>query len=119
MSAEVLTRIGRTTYKSVLSTVLTVPSGTKATFPASTFTSILSTVPFGTNVKDLVASTGAPVSFTPPPPPPPPTTTPSIFGNNGTIAGVDLSNLDNNKKLIIGLSVGLGVPFLIAVMVAA
>ncbi|KAI1431061.1 hypothetical protein GGR50DRAFT_113679 [Xylaria sp. CBS 124048] len=107
--------------------VVTVPSGSKATFPTTTDSTVSETVPFGKNSKIIAATTGSPVSYVPPPPPPPPpaTTTSSgatkVASNNDSNesrkpagkSGAESAGV--NKPLVIGLSVGLGVPFLIAV----
>lgn len=121
------TRVQTTT----LTHVTTVPPGAPdPTFPARVSTGPVSRIPFGNNVKAVSATEGEPVSFVPPPPPPPPPTTTAAPGGGGGDDGdvnansnsVDevLSGQTNgvDNKLIIGLSVGLGVPFLIAVAVA-
>ncbi|KAI1418988.1 hypothetical protein F5Y12DRAFT_780343 [Xylaria sp. FL1777] len=94
--------------------VVEVLSGSIATFPATTQDVVSETIPFANNIKTVAATTGSPVSYIPPPPPPTPTT--ATAGGDGSddelpdkVAGV-------NTRLIIGLSVGLGVPFLAAVV---
>ncbi|KAI0905301.1 hypothetical protein F4823DRAFT_145066 [Ustulina deusta] len=98
--------------------VVEVPSGSKATFPATTEDVVSKTIPFGKNIKTVAATTGSPVSYTPPPSPSSTTATP---GSGGKGDGSDDKPPDKvggvNTPLIIGLSVGLGVPFL-AVVVA-
>ncbi|KAK4098489.1 hypothetical protein N658DRAFT_455024 [Parathielavia hyrcaniae] len=108
--------------------VTALPEGVTPTFPASTALTVASTIPFGTDSRvrgSIAATSGAPVSYVPPPPPPPPESTSSV--SNG---GVDEGDGDGvwddveevfagetggvSNKLIIGLSVGLGVPILAA-----
>ncbi|KAI8633546.1 hypothetical protein F5Y19DRAFT_245122 [Xylariaceae sp. FL1651] len=102
--------------------VLTVSSGSDAVFPPSTQDTVPNTVPFAANVKTVAATSGSPVSYVPPPPPPPPSPTTSAAGAGpsndsskenpvGKVAGVD-------TRLIIGVTVGVGVPFLAAVIAA-
>ncbi|KAI1151899.1 hypothetical protein F4825DRAFT_421180 [Nemania diffusa] len=100
--------------------VLTVSDDSEATFPATTQDTIPTTISFANNVKVVNATGGSPVSYVPPPPPPTSsaaTTTGS--GGEGQGGGSDDKPLGEtagvNKGLIIGLSVGLGVPFLAAV----
>ena len=98
--------------------VVEVASGSDATFPATTQDVVAETIPFSENIKTVAATTGSPVSYTPPPPPP----SSSATAKPGQSGGDDESNdgklekaSGTNKPLIIGLSVGLGVPFLAAV----
>jgi hypothetical protein len=101
-----------------------VPEGITPTFPASTALSVASTIPFGSGVQRLAATSGAPVSYVPPPPPPPSSTvsgegsqgTGDVFGDIGEVLGGSTGGVSN--KLVIGLSVGLGVPVLIGVISA-
>ncbi|TGJ84565.1 hypothetical protein E0Z10_g4203 [Xylaria hypoxylon] len=104
--------------------VVEVSSGSKATFPATTQDVISETIPFAKNIKSVDATTGNPISYVPPPPPPTPTPSSSTTATAGSggqgdasvdeglgkVAGVD-------TRLIIGLTVGLGVPFLAAIAV--
>ncbi|KAI1073992.1 hypothetical protein F5B20DRAFT_565146 [Whalleya microplaca] len=89
--------------------ITSVPSGEDATFPATIGTGVASPVPFGTNAVALAATTGSPTSYVPPPP------TPSNAGGVspdhplGEVGGVD-------KRVIIGVSVGIGVPVIIAII---
>ncbi|KAI3325340.1 hypothetical protein HD806DRAFT_490082 [Xylariaceae sp. AK1471] len=102
--------------------VATVASGSEATFPATTQDAVSETIPFAKNVKSIAATTGSPVSYVPPPPPPPPSPTAMTTGSEspgdgsddkplGKVAGVD-------TRLIIGVTVGVGVPFLAALVAA-
>lgn len=69
--------------------------------------------PFGSQAIKMTASSGKPISYTPPPPSPP-TATPDSKAD-GEVGGKNYAG-GVNKKLIIGISVGLGVPFLAAVI---
>lgn len=98
--------------------VTAVPEGVEATFPPSTALGVASTIPFRGEPMALSATTGVPVSYVPPPPP----KTTSVGEGGGDGDGDDLfddvEDVFNGEtggvsnKLIIGLSVGLGVPFL-------
>lgn len=101
--------------------VMTLSDGAAAaSFPATTHDTISKTIPFATdNVKSIAASTGAPVSYVPPPPPPPPPTPSTTAPANPKDPNSNTQSPDKdkgangvNKGLVIGLSVGLGVPFL-------
>ena len=106
--------------------VTAVPPGVTPTFPASTALSVASTIPFGKQVNKLAATSGVPVSYVPPPPPPTSTARPSGDGDKGWGGDVldDVGEVFNGQtggvsnKLIIGLSVGLGVPIVAAVIAA-
>lgn len=96
--------------------VTAVPSGSEIEFPAFGQNTVTKSVTFGSNAVQLPKSTGSPVSYIPPPPPPPPpqsTSTDQPGDNenplNGEVGGV-------NKKLIVGVSVGVGVPVIIALI---
>ncbi|KAL2826929.1 hypothetical protein BJY01DRAFT_141351 [Aspergillus pseudoustus] len=95
-----------------LTTVLTVSSGIDAAWPVSTFSTLEAGVPFGDGVRTIGATSGVPVSYVPPA-----THTPSPT-DSGTVDSNDEEEEEdggNDNKLIIGLSVGLGVPALIGV----
>jgi hypothetical protein len=93
--------------------VVTVASGSEATFPATTQDAVSETIPFAKNVKSVAATTGTPVSYVPPPPSSTATMAdPGVVWDDnplGKVGGVD-------TRLVVGLSVGLGVPFLAAVV---
>ncbi|KUJ12374.1 uncharacterized protein LY89DRAFT_623534 [Mollisia scopiformis] len=94
-----------TSKQTVTSTLVTsVPSGSTATFPTTIQNSVANTIAFGTNVKALTSTSGTPTSFNP-------TSTPT--GITGVIDG-KIGGVSN--KLIIGVSVGIGVPFLVGVI---
>ncbi|KAK3899384.1 hypothetical protein C8A05DRAFT_18171 [Staphylotrichum tortipilum] len=108
-----------TTILTTTKTLVTaVPKGQKATFPSSTALSVTSTIPFGKDVNKLTATSGVPVSYVPPPPPK--TTSKDEGGDKGNgdkgDVGDQITEVWNGEtggvsnKLIIGLSVGLGVP---------
>ncbi|KAI1453892.1 hypothetical protein F4805DRAFT_469739 [Annulohypoxylon moriforme] len=100
-----------TKVTSTLTYITSVASGVDATFPASTGTGVAALVPFGTNKKSIDATSGTPVSYTPPPPT-------SSSGDStvsaehplGEVGGVD-------KRIIIGVCVGVGVPLLLGIAV--
>ncbi|KAF2870182.1 hypothetical protein BDV95DRAFT_75555 [Massariosphaeria phaeospora] len=105
----------QTTSQSVETKFLTtaVPSGEDATWPASIHATV-SPIAFGSNVNKFGAISGSPSSFVPPPP----AETDGEGANgsdsnpvnlNGKIGGV-------SKKVIVGVSVGLGVPVLAAII---
>ncbi|KAF2743167.1 hypothetical protein M011DRAFT_410998 [Sporormia fimetaria CBS 119925] len=103
--------------------VTALASGEKFTFPSTVQDTVSTTVGFGADAVTVPTTTGTPMSYVPPPPPPERT-------SDGAKAA-DSDSSDTNKeppkadekskgadKLIIGLSVGLGVPVLLALMSA-
>ncbi|OJJ97428.1 hypothetical protein ASPACDRAFT_32248 [Aspergillus aculeatus ATCC 16872] len=103
-----------TSIETELTTVLTVASGAAATFPANTFASLSSASPFGSGARTLLATSGSPVSYIPPPT----QTTSASSSATGSNSTATHEHHGNNNKLIIGLSVGLGVPAVAALSVA-
>lgn len=100
----------------IISTTLTttVKSGQKIVWAANAARSTVNNpATFGSQAIRMTASSGNPISYTPPPPSPP-TATPSNKADGG--AGGKNHAGGVKKKLIVGLSVGLGVPFLAAVI---
>ena len=94
--------------------VAAVPTGSEAAFPAITQNAVVSTVAFGKNVKEMTATSGSPVSYIPKPSS---TDTSTVSKHTSTISGV----LEGEKggvsnKVIIGVSVGVGVPVLIMII---
>lgn len=89
-----------TSYESTVTSIVTIESGIEPTFPIKTFASVTSAIPFGSNVKKLYSTTGVPTPYTP-------SSTSSLENT------LEATAHKTNKKLMIGLSVGLGVPFLI------
>ncbi|KAJ6160440.1 hypothetical protein N7470_003836 [Penicillium chermesinum] len=85
-------------------TTMVAPSGSSATWPESTYTSVTSAIPFGKDVRKLGATSGVPTSYDPSAP----TKTSTGVADSGTKG--------TNDKLIIRLSVGLGVPVLAALV---
>lgn len=87
---------------STMSLVTSVASGVDATWPSSILSSIPTTVAFGTAARDLFSTSGTPTTYVPPP---------------SSIAD-DVSNLVNgvDKRVVIGVSVGLGGAFIVAIL---
>ncbi|KIX93659.1 uncharacterized protein Z520_10565 [Fonsecaea multimorphosa CBS 102226] len=102
------------TFTATLTSTTSVPYGSEATWPATTTQTPVRTVAFGSNAKALSATTGSPVSYVPPPPPPSSSSSSSSTSSATASAGHESHN--DHKPLIIGLSVGLGVPALAVVV---
>lgn len=88
-----------------------VPSGSTVTFPTTTQNTAVSTIAFGTNIHEMTATTGSPMSYVP--------TTSSSSGSSGSAGSSSVlegKTRGVSNKLIIGLSVGVGVPVLIAII---
>ncbi|KAI1759529.1 hypothetical protein GGR53DRAFT_140672 [Hypoxylon sp. FL1150] len=101
-----------TKVTSTLTHVTVIPSGSEATFPETTGTGVATPVPFGTNMKTIDATTGSPTSYTPPPP------TSSISGISGPTSEHPLGEVHGvDTRVIIGVSVGIGVPVLAAIII--
>ncbi|KAJ5259466.1 hypothetical protein N7478_012447 [Penicillium angulare] len=83
------------TTVATVTSVLTVQSGSTIT-PTNTYSSVTSTITFGSNAARLGASSGTPTPY-------------SASSSGGS----------DHKKLIIGLCVGLGVPILAALIIVA
>ncbi|OAP56838.1 hypothetical protein AYL99_08950 [Fonsecaea erecta] len=101
------------TFTATLTSTTSVPFGSAATWPATTSPTPVRTVAFGSKAKALSATTGSPVSYVPPPPP---SSTTSSATSSGTAQESHGSHEENHKALIIGLSVGLGVPALAVIV---
>ncbi|KAL4861380.1 hypothetical protein BDV12DRAFT_208054 [Aspergillus spectabilis] len=106
-----------TSVKREMTTVLTVEAGVEPTFPADTFSTLMAAIPFGNEVRTLGVTSGMPVSYFPPPVTPSPTGDTDTDGDGAT-AELDEEDNSGRNKLIIGLSVGLGVPAVIAIVLA-
>jgi len=87
-------------YSAERTLITSVPSGSKATFPAAYQSTVASTVAFGKNAKALNSVSGTPSTYTAGP------SKPVINGKTGGVS----------NKIIIGVSVGVGVPVLIAIL---
>ncbi|KAL4757095.1 uncharacterized protein BDW70DRAFT_118579 [Aspergillus foveolatus] len=98
-----------TSVERALTTVLTVGPNVEATFPVDTFTTLEGAIPFGDNVRTFGALSGTPVSYVPPQP------TSSETGGAESVGSAEDGSNSNKTQLIIGLSVGLGVPAVIAI----
>ncbi|KAL6231859.1 hypothetical protein BDW75DRAFT_31309 [Aspergillus navahoensis] len=103
-----------TSAERAMTTVLTVGPNVEATFPVNTFSTLAGAISFGDNVRSFGATSGTPVSYVPP------QATSSQSGGTESIGSAeDSDEHDSNKnKVIIGLSVGLGVPAVIALVLA-
>ncbi|KKO99844.1 hypothetical protein THAR02_08037 [Trichoderma harzianum] len=102
--------------KTLTSTITPGVSVAWTTGPASTF----QTVDFQDDAVTMTSSSGKPKSYTPPPPPPPPpptnTSSPSGSGSGDSSTGEKSGKHRVSNAVIIGVSVGLGVPVLLAVI---
>ncbi|RAH86230.1 hypothetical protein BO86DRAFT_385727 [Aspergillus japonicus CBS 114.51] len=103
-----------TSVETELTTVLTVTSGAAATFPTNTFASLSRASPFGSGARTLLATSGSPVSYIPPAT----TSTSTRSAATGSNSTTGHEHHGNHNNLIIGLSVGLGVPAVVALSVA-
>jgi len=107
------------TTKTVVSSTITtaVPSGVDATWPADKTEAVVTTIPFGDHVKSIKALSGSPVPYVAPPS--------ETHNHNGDSTGNGEDGIENALKermggvknsVIIGVSVGLGIPFLAGVV---
>ncbi|KAG5804541.1 hypothetical protein H9Q74_008774 [Fusarium xylarioides] len=97
-------------YTTTRTHVTIVPTDSEAEFPESFRHTVTSLIPFGNSAKNLVAMSGAPSSYVPP------TTTTSAKESGKDDDSNGTSNERSggvSKSVIIGISVGLGVPFLL------
>ncbi|KAF5704913.1 hypothetical protein FMUND_12327 [Fusarium mundagurra] len=97
-------------YTTTRTHVTVVPTDGEAEFPESVSHTVTSLVPFGKGANKLVAMSGTPSSYVPP------TTTSSAKENGNDDDSNGTSNVKSggvSKSVIIGVSVGLGVPFLL------
>ncbi|KAE8827296.1 hypothetical protein PTNB85_08649 [Pyrenophora teres f. teres] len=104
------------TTKAVISSTITtaVPSGVEVTWPADTKDTVTTSVPFGKHVRTIKALSGSPVPYVAPPE--------ETKHHEGDGDGGVASSLEHVIKgetggvsngVIIGVSVGLGIPFLV------
>ncbi|KAM0251085.1 hypothetical protein ACHAQJ_008367 [Trichoderma viride] len=92
----------------------TITSGVAVVWSTSSASSF-KTVDFPANAVIMTSSSGKPKSYTPPPPPPPPTTTASLAPTGSAASAEEKSTKHRvSNAVIIGVSVGLGVPVLLA-----
>lgn len=77
---------------------------------ATALSSVPTAIPFGTNVRSLLATSGSPTSYVPASNTP----TSNTGGGNSVVDG---KTDGTSNKVIIGLCVGLGVPFLAALII--
>ncbi|EWZ84317.1 hypothetical protein FOCG_11741 [Fusarium oxysporum f. sp. radicis-lycopersici 26381] len=97
-------------YTTTRTHVTVVPTDSEADFPESVSHTVTSLIPFGNGANKLVAMSGVPSSYVPP-------TTTSSAKENGKDDDSNGTSNDRSggvsKSVIIGVSVGLGVPFLL------
>jgi hypothetical protein len=101
--------------------VTAVPSGSSASFPQTTVSSVLSSIDFGEKAQSIFSSSGRPVSYVPPPPP---TSTAAAGGGAGGggggsgsgLFGFGSQGLSEQQKIIIGVCVGVGAPLLVGLL---
>ncbi|UKZ63439.1 uncharacterized protein TrAtP1_004669 [Trichoderma atroviride] len=103
--------------RNVITRTLTssVASGSPVVWSASP-TSTFQRVDFPADAVTMTSSSGTPKSYTPPPPPP--TTTASSPNGSGASSGEKSGKHRVSNAVIIGVSVGLGVPVLLAAIAA-
>ncbi|EED13272.1 conserved hypothetical protein [Talaromyces stipitatus ATCC 10500] len=106
-----------TTYQAVVTSALSIESGSVVTLPTTGVSALATGIPFGSKSYKLQAVSGTPISYVPPPPSSTSATTSSTSISSPGGVGSGLLGVDKNNKLIIGLSVGLGVPFLAALLI--
>ncbi|KAF2001729.1 hypothetical protein P154DRAFT_595775 [Amniculicola lignicola CBS 123094] len=107
-------------YISTTTLITFVAEDVDPTFPVTVQDAVPTTVDFGSSAQKLTATTGSPISYVPPPPPPSSASTISSSSETGSPDDKE-SILDGevggvNKKLVVGVSVGVGVPVLIAII---
>ncbi|ORX98442.1 hypothetical protein BCR34DRAFT_628404 [Clohesyomyces aquaticus] len=105
-----------TQQTSTLTLVTVVASGVDAKFPASTFSSVATTVEFGSKVGRIESMSGSPTSYVPPPPP---STSQSMTSPSETSSpknGITGKTGGVSNKVIIGVSVGGGLLVLIGIL---
>ena len=91
-----------------------IPSGVSPTFPESVHSSVQSTRPFGKSANTIKAMSGSPTAYTAPP------------TSTSHHSGVGVSGIDEpgplskkSKNVVAGIVAGLGIPLLLAAIVAA
>ncbi|KAJ5106646.1 hypothetical protein N7456_003321 [Penicillium angulare] len=101
-----------TSYQRIVTSDVTIRSGYTVTASPTALSTVASAVPFGTNARSLLATSGSPTSYVPTS-----TATSTGGGGDGGNSIVDGKTDGTSNKLIIGLTVGLGVPFLAALII--
>ncbi|KAF4963509.1 hypothetical protein FSARC_8488 [Fusarium sarcochroum] len=99
-------------YTSTRTHVTVIPTDSEVEFPKSVRYTVMSTIPFGDGANKLFASSGSPSSYVPPAPTT--STVTDIYDNEeGDDDDGSLSDKPHGvpRSIIIGVSVGLGVPF--------
>ncbi|KAJ5279074.1 hypothetical protein N7478_004446 [Penicillium angulare] len=102
-----------TSYQRVVTSDFTIQSGSTVTTSPTALSTVSSAIEFGTNARRLLATSGSPTSYIPTSHA---TSTGSGSGDGGGSI-VDGKTDGTSNKLIIGLTVGLGVPFLAALLI--
>ncbi|KAK1249997.1 hypothetical protein MKX08_010000 [Trichoderma sp. CBMAI-0020] len=105
--------------KNVITRTLTssVASGAPVVWSAGP-TSTFQKVDFPADAVTMTSSSGTPKSYTPPPPPPTTTASPSSPSSSSSSSGEKSGKHRVSNAVIIGVSVGLGVPVLLAAVAA-
>jgi hypothetical protein len=100
------------TSQSIETTVITtaLPSGSTFVIPAA-ITNTVSTIAFGSDVRSLPKTSGGPISYTAPPTP-----TASSGDKDGHISALEEKVGGVSKNVIVGVSVGVGVPVILALI---
>ncbi|KAI1049173.1 hypothetical protein LB506_004656 [Fusarium annulatum] len=100
-------------YTTTRTYVTVIPTDSDADFPESVSHTITSLVPFGSGAKKLVSMSGVPSSYVPP-------TTTTSAKENGKDDDSNGKSTESSggvsQSVTIGVSVGLGVPFLLGVI---
>ncbi|KAH7122187.1 hypothetical protein B0J13DRAFT_648409 [Dactylonectria estremocensis] len=111
-----------TKFTTTRTLVTVIPTDSEASFPESTHTSVVSTIPFGSGANALLVTSGSPVSYVPPP-----TSTTSSASSESSESSsddeddsitADIKNTSVSNRVIIGVSVGLGIPALVGAIAA-
>lgn len=96
--------------------VVAVPVGTEAAFPTTTRDVVVKTVAFGAGAKEVDVTSGSPVSYIPKTSTSTTTTSKPTSSESTFISTVEGETGGVSNKVIIGVSVGVGVPVLIIII---
>ncbi|KFY18638.1 hypothetical protein V491_04744 [Pseudogymnoascus sp. VKM F-3775] len=96
--------------------VAAVPVGTEAAFPTTTRDAVVKTVAFGAGAKEVDATSGSPVSYIPKTSTSTTATSKPTSSESTFTSTVDGETGGVSNKVIIGVSVGVGVPVLIIII---